>query len=146
MNGIPHPHARGERGVNQSDEMPRMTEQQFRDYQARMSGMNQSRAQIQINDLANASTDESELQEQIIAEVRRCGGWVDYSRMDLPTTRPRGSPDLYCFLPERLLIIECKTKTGKQTPEQLGVAMMLEKLGHKVHVIRSFTEFLDLCR
>lgn len=93
----------------------------------------------------DATNDESHLQEGIISECRRRGWWVDYSRMDLPTTRPRGAPDLYVFASDgRFFAIECKSKNGKLTAEQLGVSLMLEKLGHKVHLIRSFREFLDL--
>jgi hypothetical protein len=116
--------------------MPSITSQQLRDYEARRYKAPKA--------TPDATDDESELQDAIIAECRRRGWWVDYSRMDLATTRPRGAPDLYVFAHEKLLIIECKTKKGKQTPEQVGVAMMLEKLGHKLHVIRSFREFLEL--
>lgn len=44
----------------------------------------------------------------------------------------------------RVLLIECKTKVGKLSPEQRAVHAWAEKLGHKVHVVRTFAEFLSL--
>ena len=93
----------------------------------------------------HAAEHEDSLQEEIIKDARSRGWWVDFSRMDLPTTRPKGAPDVYVFADHgRLIIIEAKSKTGKVRPEQLGVKLALEKLGHTVHIVRSFGEYLKL--
>jgi len=120
--------------------MATMTSQQLRDYEARMYGRIH-KAEVR----ADATNDESDLQDVIISESRKRGWWVDYSRMDLPTTRPKGAPDIYIFADrKRLFIVEAKSKTGKLRPEQLGVKLALEKLGHTVNVISSFSQFIEL--
>lgn len=59
--------------------------------------------------------------------------------------RPLGEPDALIYADGgRCFMIECKTAKGKLRPEQIGVAMLAERLGHKVHVIRSFGEFLKV--
>lgn len=93
----------------------------------------------------DAAEDESSLQDQIIKDIRGRGWWVVFSRMDLPTTNPLGTPDLICFADKgRVLIIEAKSKHGKLRPAQLGVKLALEKLGHTVHIVRGFAEYLTV--
>ena len=41
-------------------------------------------------------------------------------------------------------MIECKTRVGKLSTEQLGVAAWAAKLGHQVHTVRSYEEFLNV--
>lgn len=90
----------------------------------------------------NAATDEAELQEAIIADARARGAWCLFSRMDLPTTNPVGTPDLFLFFKyPKLVIIEAKTRTGKMRPAQIGVKMMLESLGWTVHIVRNFHQY-----
>jgi hypothetical protein len=42
--------------------------------------------------------------------------------------------------------VECKVKDGKLSQEQLIFISWLEKLGHVVHVVTSFQQFLELMR
>lgn len=94
---------------------------------------------------ADATQDESDLQGQIISHCRAKGWYVAYSRMDRKTRVPKGMPDLIIFRGQgTVLVVECKSKTGKLRPEQLGVKIQLESLGHTVHLIRSFSEFLGV--
>ena len=59
--------------------------------------------------------------------------------------RPLGEPDAQIYADGgRCFLIEIKTATGKLRPEQIGVAMMAERLGHKVHVCRSLEQFLNI--
>jgi len=44
----------------------------------------------------------------------------------------------------RVLCVECKTRTGKLSVEQLAWDYEMQLVGFKVHVIRSFEEFLKL--
>jgi hypothetical protein len=87
---------------------------------------------------------ESDLHEQI-AQVCREKRWpYVHSRMDAPTTNLKGVADFIIFMPGRVLVIECKNRNGKQSPEQLGWQMMIEAVGHKYHLIRTFEEFSAL--
>lgn len=110
------------------------------DYQAILARLNKN----QIREVPEAVDDESDLQEQCINEVKRRGWFVVHSRMDLPTTTPLGTPDLIVFADNGVTyLFELKSKSGKLRPKQLGVKMMLEKLGHEVHVIYNFQSFFD---
>ena len=70
-----------------------------------------------------------------------------HCRTDKRSTVGVGVHDFTIYLPGgRLLNVECKTRTGKPTPEQLAWAKELEMLGHTVHVVRSMEEFLALTK
>lgn len=59
------------------------------------------------------------------------------------STDTKGSEDFTIFMPgNRTVHIECKREGTKQDHDQLVWAKELELLGHKVHVVRSFSEFL----
>jgi len=86
---------------------------------------------------------EDGLQESIIAYCHSKGWWCLWSRMDLKTTVPLGTPDIVVFADMgKVIIVEAKTKNGKLRPEQLGVKLKLEGSGHIVHVVRSMSEFM----
>lgn len=90
-----------------------------------------------------ATTDEKKLHEDILADCRNRLWPVIHSRMDAPSTIGVGVPDLVIFAERGIvLIIECKTKSGKLRPEQLAWKMILERNGHKHFVVRSFAEYL----
>lgn len=88
---------------------------------------------------------ESELHDDIVAECRRRKWGFIHSRMDLPSTTGVGTPD-FCILRDggRVLLVECKTRTGKLSPAQLAFKCQAECNGHAVHVVRSLQEFLSL--
>lgn len=73
-------------------------------------------------------------------------GWVYFRSSPAgKTSRQPGEPDFEIFADGgRTLLIECKTKSGVESPEQLGVRIALERLGHHIYVIRSYHEFLNL--
>jgi len=93
--------------------------------------------------------DESELHAEIRAECRR-RGWICLGgSMAHRTRRVEGEPDFlivteYLAVPNGILFIECKTKVGKLTPAQLAFHAHAQKLGHYIHIVRSFVEFLKL--
>ena len=89
---------------------------------------------------------EGELQDQIAAECNRRGWIAMRSRMDLPTTRMKGEPDFIILYPGGVLLVECKTRVGKLTTDQIGFAHWASRLGHTVHLVRSFEEFLFLTK
>ena len=88
---------------------------------------------------------ESELHYAIISNCK-ANGWIYFhGSMAHKAIRTVGEPDFTLLLPAgRVLFIECKTRTGKLSPEQLGLSLWAEKLGHKIHVVRSMEEFKAL--
>ena len=85
---------------------------------------------------------EADLHDAILAECHRRGFYVVHSRMDLPSTNGLGTPDFIIAMPGgQTLWVECKTRTGKLTREQLGAKVFLEKNGHPHFIVRSVTEF-----
>lgn len=115
------------------------TEQQYRDYLAREAARKGGRS-------ATCPTCgvevESEMHDQIIAECKRLGWLWIHARMDKASHMTVGAPD-FIILAEggRVLLVECKTRTGKIRPEQAAFAAWAGKLGHAVHVMRSMEEF-----
>ncbi|HYG22741.1 MAG TPA: VRR-NUC domain-containing protein [Verrucomicrobiae bacterium] len=85
---------------------------------------------------------EAELHEQIFCECRRRGWVVFHGAMSERTHRTAGEPDFIILCDSgRVLLIECKTATGKLSPDQLAIKAWAAKLGHTVHVVRSIEEF-----
>lgn len=90
---------------------------------------------------------ESKLHDQIMEECRTRRWLVIHSRMDMPATVAKGVPDFVIMADKgRLLLVECKSKTGKLTIEQMAFGIMAEELGHKVHVVRSLEEFREAAK
>jgi len=68
-----------------------------------------------------------------------------HARMDKRSTVEVGAQDFTIFMPAgRTLCIECKAKSKKLRPDQLAWKLEMERLGHQVHTIRNFDEFLNL--
>jgi hypothetical protein len=96
-----------------------------------------------------AVDDEGELHRQIMAWCDSQWPRVKYrhSRMDRPTRDEIGCEDFTIFLPAgKTLHVEVKRKGSKQTPEQLAWAAELARLGHTLHVVRSFEQFAALAQ
>lgn len=55
-----------------------------------------------------------------------------------------GVSDLICVLPNHILFIEMKSKTGRQSLEQKQFQQKVESLGFDYYLIRSFDEFHNL--
>lgn len=106
---------------------------------------------------------ESELHEQIFAECRRRGWIALHGAMSERTHRTAGEPDFVILAKEQacvsiegealgipplmlpvVYLIECKTRTGKLSTAQVALHHHAKNLGHTVHVVRSFEEFLAL--
>lgn len=85
--------------------------------------------------------DESSLHSDIMGECAARGFYCIHSRMDKRTTTQVGSPDFVVVMPRRVVFIEAKTRVGKLSQEQLGVAAWLKKLGHELFVVRSLNDF-----
>lgn len=55
-----------------------------------------------------------------------------------------GVSDLICVLPHKILFIELKSKTGRQSIEQKQFMERVEDLGFEYHLIRDIDSFIDL--
>jgi len=90
---------------------------------------------------------ESEIHKEITGWCRRHDIKCSSSRMDKPTGRPPGEHDFTVWVPGGVpLCIEAKTSTGNLSEDQENWISTLWRDGYKVHVIRSYVEFLDLVR
>lgn len=88
---------------------------------------------------------ESDLHDEIEAHCRSKGWLAIHSRMDMPTTTAKGAPDFVIYASQGVMLhIECKTRVGKLTPEQAAFHAMAERLGHKVHVVRTIEQFFQV--
>lgn len=95
--------------------------------------------------------EESELHSHIIEECKARGLLYGHGSMAHKTHYTPGWPDFVIVKPPAyvawdhpILFVECKTKTGKLTPEQRAVEAHLRKLGQTLHVVRSIEEFKAL--
>jgi|SRR6516162_5900322 hypothetical protein len=86
---------------------------------------------------------EADLHEAIFSECRRRGWIALHGSMAERTCRTLGEPDFVILTDGgRVLFVECKSRVGKLSPAQAALRFHAEKLGHTVHVVRSFGEFL----
>lgn len=95
----------------------------------------------------NACIDEGELHGEI-QKFCKSKGWICFhGTWGKLSRRTPGEPD-FTILADggRLFMIECKAKGGKFSPEQLGMTMWAEKLGHTIHTVYSFNEFVELTK
>lgn len=100
---------------------------------------------------------ESDLHDQIEAELKRRRWYYVHSRTDRKTTQAKGCPDFiiatgaeatsggYKRSP-RTYWIEVKKRGGKLSPEQNVVQHVLTALEHHHAVVYSFQEFLDIIK
>ncbi|MDE2105165.1 MAG: VRR-NUC domain-containing protein [Patescibacteria group bacterium] len=107
----------------------------------------QARRNHSVPSLAEPVAHESDLHDQIIAECKRRGWKYVHSRMDRKTTVGEGVCDFIIYADGgKMFHVECKALKGKLSMEQLAFIAWVEKLGHKVHVVTSFGEFLEVAK
>lgn len=100
----------------------------------------------------SAVEDESELHNNILAECRQRGWLALHGSMTHKAKRTAGEPDFVILTDSRIfprhcdnvLFVECKSRAGKLSTAQQALHAHARKLGHEVHVVRSFREFLAL--
>ena len=97
--------------------------------------------------LLDAVNDEEKLHGDII-KFCRDNGWIYFhGSMAHKAMRTVGEPDFTLLADRgRVFFIECKTKTGKLSPEQLTLKLWAEKLGHTIHTVRSMSEFKEIVK
>lgn len=122
----------------------RMTAAQVAAHEARISaGKNHI---VESNEKVGVDR-ESKLHEQIIEHCnKQWPRWkYRHARMDRATTEEKGVEDFTIFMPNgKTLHVECKKRDGKLDEDQRNWQHELGRLGHAVHVVRSFEEFLAL--
>lgn len=108
-------------------------------------GLSDEDEQAEMEDMEDGSFPESELHNQILAECRRRAWIAFHGAMSQRTARVLGEPDFHILADNgRQFLIEVKTARGKLSPTQLAIKCWAEKLGHTVHVVRSFEQFLQI--
>lgn len=131
--------------------MPRMTQAEVDAYEARQSF---KKWNAKVETVVDANEREADLHNQILDECRR-RGWIPlHGSMASPTKRTEGEPDFVILANRRPVghlhreyfaityLVEGKSRTGKLSPAQQAFHAHAATLGHKVHVVRSFQEFL----
>lgn len=87
---------------------------------------------------------EFELHRQILDECARRGWIALHGSMAHRTHRIAGEFDFVILADGgRVLLVECKTKTGKLTTEQQALHAWARKLGHEPKIVRSLGGFLN---
>lgn len=86
------------------------------------------------------------LHEPILAWCRQNQAAYIRARNDMASTIQKGAPDFTIFHQGRVFLIECKSRTGKLKPDQIGWSMLAEHNQFKVHVVRSMSEFLEIVK
>jgi hypothetical protein len=115
--------------------MPRFTEADYKAFLARSFKDTKRTGETSCEN-------ESELQQQIAADIKRRGWVCFFSRMDRKTSARVGTPDFVIALENgRTLYLECKTKRGKVSESQAATIAWLRKLSHHVEVVASFQEY-----
>jgi len=91
-----------------------------------------------------AVEDESQLHSEII-EYCISKGWLYFhGSMAHKTNRTPGEPDFTILASEgRVFFIECKALKRKPSSDQMEIIAWAHKLGHSVHVVHSFEQFLS---
>ena len=122
-----------------------ITPEQFREMEARnetnrLKGLAADIVKLHTPD---AVLKESDLHDEIVAELIRRRWFFVHSRMDCRTTQQKGVPDFICASPGgKTYWLEIKRKGAKLTKEQNITRYCLLALGHKWAVVYSFQEFL----
>ena len=123
-------------------------------YQEMLTRVSRNKVRGPISDVtledrvpSDAEPREGDLHEKIEAECRRRGWCYVHSRMDRRTTTACGVPDFVVYGDGgRMWTFEAKSRSGKLSTEQRGFMAMAERLGHRIHVVRSLREFLEIVR
>jgi len=120
--------------------MPRMTPIELAAYQAR-------RAPALPEPDRGTGERESKLHEAIRLECSRRGWLAFCGAMHRRSWRTRGEPDFAIAVPGGLTLwVECKTRDGRLSDDQIDVATQMRAIGHNVHVVRSMARFVEVAR
>ena len=89
--------------------------------------------------------EELALHREILKECQRRGWAYVYHNPTKPTGATLGTPDFIIYADKgRVFNIECKTRTGKLSKEQINFRDKLIGLGHHFEVVRSMKRFMEV--
>ena len=92
-----------------------------------------------------SATSEASLHDQIFDYCRQRVWIALHGSMAERSHRTLGEPDFTILADRgRVLFVECKSRTGKLSPAQAALKLHAETLGHTIHLVRSYDEFLTL--
>ncbi len=87
---------------------------------------------------------ERDLHERIICHCEFKRWQYLHGAMSRRTFRTVGEPDFIILADAgRVFFVECKSKNGKLSEEQLAFKFHAELNGHKIYIVRSMEEFLE---
>jgi Holliday junction resolvase-like predicted endonuclease len=113
-----------------------MTQAEYLAYEDRRSSRRRESAQDGVEV-------ESDLHAQIFDYVRSKGWIAFHGSMAERTHRTEGEPDFIILADGgKMIMVECKSRSGKLSNAQQAIAVHAEKLGHRVYMVRSLQEFL----
>jgi hypothetical protein len=109
-------------------------------HNARVTG---NRADVVL--VGDAPKNERDLHSQIFDECRRRGWIALHGSMSERTHRTLGEWDFTIISDNsRVFFIELKSASGKLKREQEALIAWAKKLGHTVHIVRSFQQFIQI--
>jgi hypothetical protein len=115
----------------------RMTPEQYRAFLARHGDRQETPK--------SATQDEADLHSCVVAECQRRGWIAFHGSMAHRTYRTPGEPDFVILADGgSTILVECKTRVGKLSTDQLGIQAWAKKLDHTIHVVRSMEDFLKV--
>lgn len=130
--------------------MPRVSPEWYDAYLARRASASPSSSSCPVieslvrEDPKPTGGSERDLQQQAI-EYCNDQRWICLrGSMAHRTFRVPGEPDHIIIAPNRVLFVEYKVGKGKLSPDQLAIQTWMATLGHDLHVVRSFKEFLEV--
>lgn len=87
---------------------------------------------------------EKDLHKRVVMVCKQRGYIYFHGSMAVPTARTLGEPDFIILLPEgKFVLVECKSEHGVLKPSQKDLFSKIEKLGHKVYIIKTINELYD---
>lgn len=121
-----------------------MSSTEFQILQMRLAAAAGRKSIVQPS-IYDESEDESELHNQVLEYCKSRGWLVFHGSMAHKTKRTPGEPDIVLIANDgRVFFVELKKKNGKESPAQIGVRLQAEKLGTKIHVVKSIEQFIDI--
>jgi len=127
--------------------MPNISLQSYLAHQAKfpVAGRQSPVTQPKVLQPSECFERESALHDAIIEHCKMVGWIYFHGSMAHKAMRTVGEPDFTILANRgRVFFVECKTKIGKLSTEQLGLKQWAERLGHTIHVCRSAQEFFAI--
>lgn len=131
-----------------------ISEDQFRQMQERTERGKKKQLHVSPENCAvtaasmlNTLGTEADLHEAIIKECKHQGWIYFHGSMAHRAMRTLGEPDFIVLARGgKVFFIEAKSASGKLSVEQQGIIRWAETLGHKIHVVRTLAEFLEIVK